>query len=387
MASGKTARTGTRRRWVKSHSYHLLFAGALLMLSLLIAWWAIFISRSVEQTRSARYRNLELRARLAAAATPADTAASGKPSPQDPELLVRPCPRVSQKFVFRIHSSRRDLCVAPDPELVATIEQDYRKKWAMLIGEASLSVVLVLVTGFMLFRLIATENRSAHELRSLWGRVTHELKSPITGVKAFLQTLYSQDLSREELKPLVEMALQEVERQQRLAENLLVGQRLGGFSEQVIEAVRVVPYLEDFVRRPRLKLPSSHFSLVPRCPKELRVAADPNGLRIILDNLVDNAVKYGGESVRVTVTVMTEGDWARLVVADTGPGFPPEQAEGLFAAYRRLANDPGTSRQGTGMGLYISRSLAREMGGELEAFCDGAGKGARFVLSLVIRGS
>ncbi len=114
------------------------------------------------------------------------------------------------------------------------------------------------------------------------------------------------------------------------------------------------------------------------------VFADPDALRVIVDNLIDNALKYTQEKpleldIRITETRKT----LKLAFSDNGPGFDPKLTHNLFEAFRRLTPELPDGSHGTGMGLHISRQLARAMGGDLTAQSDGCGQGATFVLTLI----
>ncbi len=103
----------------------------------------------------------------------------------------------------------------------------------------------------------------------------------------------------------------------------------------------------------------------------VQVRADRDGLRVILENLLDNAHKYGGGHVRIAASV-DAGIW-RLDISDGGHGFPPESAEKLFDLHNRGSGDGMT--HGAGLGLAIARTLARRMGGDITARSGGAGAG------------
>ncbi len=379
---------GRRWRWVAAQRFHLFFGSSLLALAALVAWWGVLIHSGAEERKESKLRHLDLQVRLVASTL---GHLPGRPKiPTDIEggerLEIAACSAdvgPMQQALVPFHPTS---CVRPREGVRAEIQREDRRQTVMLVGEAALTVLLVTISGIMLFRMIYMENRSARELRDLWARVTHELKTPITGLKALIQTLQSQELSREELVPLLGMAMSEVERQERLSENLLVGQRLGGIDSQVLRPVELCPWLHEYFARPRFRLPAERVRLDCLCQDDLMVTADPNGLRIVFDNLLDNAVKYGGEDLKLAITAKTKGDWAEVEVADNGPGFAADVAEDIFRAYRRLADEPGGSKQGTGMGLHIARRLAREMEGDLTAASDGPGTGARFALTLQIRG-
>jgi signal transduction histidine kinase len=110
----------------------------------------------------------------------------------------------------------------------------------------------------------------------------------------------------------------------------------------------------------------------------VQVLADRDGLRVILENLLDNAQKYGGGSVRLAADI-GDGRW-RLDISDKGRGFPPETAEKLFDLHNRGSGEGVT--HGAGLGLAIARQLARRMGGDITARSAGPGLGAVFSVTL-----
>jgi signal transduction histidine kinase len=112
----------------------------------------------------------------------------------------------------------------------------------------------------------------------------------------------------------------------------------------------------------------------------VQVRADRDGLRVILENLLDNAHKYGGGQVRISAGA-SDGRW-RLDISDRGRGFAPETAEKLFDIHNRGNGDGVT--HGAGLGLAIARTLARRMGGDISARSAGAGQGAVFTVTLML---
>jgi len=370
-------------KWLAANRYPILFALALVALTSLIAWWAIFINRALEERIRTRFRMLDLEARVYALmfghVRNEEVVENGLRS-EEVSVAISRCPPELGPMTYQLLPHMEHLCIAPRAEILAEVERDRRSKEYMLLGEASLSLLLVLVTGFMLYRLVATENRSAREIRDLWSRVTHEIKTPISGLKAFLQTLQTQDLTREELEPLVKMALDEVGRQERLAENLLVGQRLGGMPVSEPRRLPIVPFLRQYLAGQEFRLHTEQRGLTTTCTDEVQVKADPGALRTILDNLVDNAVKYCDKtSLETQFAVERDRKWVRVTVSDNGAGFDPGMAQAIFQAYKRLAQG---GLRGTGLGLHISRRLARENGGDLTAESPGLGQGSRFTLWL-----
>lgn len=374
------------RNWVRLHGHHVLFGFSLLCLVSLLAWWTVFINQSVHRERDCRRLHLALTAEIWAcklAGEGQEPPSIGRFQPDDRFEVVSGDDADREAAVFSTPDGRT-LAVQPRSVHLAEIENKYHRQRFMVIGEGAMLACLLLVSSFVLFRLIDAELRSSRELQEFWCRVTHEIKTPITGLKAFLDTLNTQELSKQELSELVALAQTQVERQRHLAQNILSGQRFAGGKKSV--HLTVFSLLEVFdawlaasgLMRPpnrlvtRFQPPSGRFD----------VWADPDAVRVIVDNLVDNAVKYAPHPLTLEIRVEEERTRVILAFTDNGPGFDPKMAENLFQAFRRFAPELPSGVHGTGMGLHISRKLARAMGGELSAQSDGPGCGATFVLSL-----
>jgi signal transduction histidine kinase len=103
------------------------------------------------------------------------------------------------------------------------------------------------------------------------------------------------------------------------------------------------------------------------CPAELEVFADPELLRVALNNLLTNAAKYGREGGRAFVEARTEGGIVTVSVRNEGDGFPPEEAANLFEKFYRLKNENTYTKRGSGLGLYTVKSIAELHGGRVLA--------------------
>jgi len=371
-------------KWVIRNRHTVFFGTSFVLLAALVAWWAVYLHALETQRYQARYKELRLEARVFASLL------GHIPTPPEDLSKLRGAERlryVSCEGSGDLSASMRpfhpDTCLAPIEEAVEIIEREHRSKSTMVLGEGALSLFLILVTGWMFFRMVSAERRSRAELRDLWSRVSHELKTPVTGVKALLQTLEAQDLPRDEVLPLVRMALEQVDRQERLTENLLMGQHLERDGTRLhLRSMEVEAFLTEYVDALGVSLSGRRLVTHLDLSRGGKVRADPNALRVILDNLVDNAVKYGGDEPEIRLEAVVDGSWTRISVVDSGVGFEPADAGLVFAAYRRLSDEVPSERRGTGMGLTIARGLAGRLGGRLDASSPGPGQGARFTLSL-----
>ncbi|GGL84408.1 two-component sensor histidine kinase [Deinococcus aerolatus] len=198
---------------------------------------------------------------------------------------------------------------------------------------------------------ITEHRRREAELREATAVLSHEFRTPVTALRGVLEAL-EYDMPRELSQNFVRQGLQETGRLARLVEDLAVGFRP--------TRARTLPLAEAFARAERL-LDSELIARGARLsfgPDHL-VRADPDKLLQVLLNLIENALKYGPPGQEIEVQTAARGTWAEVCVLDHGPPIP--DTDSLFQAHTRGA---GATGQGSGMGLYIVRSVVHGWGGQ-----------------------
>lgn len=258
----------------------------------------------------------------------------------------------------------------------------HKRQLLMLVGESSLLALLLVAGLVVLFALARRRRRQRENMERLLQFTSHEFKTPVAGVKGLLQSLALGSVREDERRELIQLGLLECERLEHLAETVLAYQR--AMSREPLEATRpldaarFVGEVLEHHRRTRVGAEIHCGELTA-----VTVMADRDGLRVVLENLLDNAQKYGGGSVRIDAASI-DGRW-QLDIADRGEGFAAECAERLFELHHR--SEAGGVTHGAGLGLAIARQLMRRMGGELTARSDGAGRGAVFSVHLLLAAS
>lgn len=225
-------------------------------------------------------------------------------------------------------------------------------------------------------------NRVKSEFLSL---VSHELRTPLTGVSGFLATLTEswQDLNPAEVDEFLRTANQEAEHLGRMVDDLLAIVRLEAGQLSInLEEVRVRPLVEDLTHELSGRDGAKQVSIT--VAPDVTVLADRLRLSQVLRNLIDNARKHGGD--HMTITGATKGECALVTVSDNGRGIPGGDRERIFEPFERLPGQTSNSTPGIGLGLPISRALARAMGGDL--WCEpNTHTGTRFCLTLRVLAS
>ena len=238
--------------------------------------------------------------------------------------------------------------------------------WAILgVGMALLVLVLagVIVYLALTVKAIALSQRQSNFIDS----VTHELKSPLASLKLYLQTLTRRPVSPEQQADFHRFMLQDVERLDTLIDHLLdAAKTLQRRPAQATETAALEPVLvracANAVRR--YGVPEGSVRL--DCDAGLRVRGREADLEIVFRNLVDNAVKYSLPEPIVEVTAQATAQGRVVVlVSDNGPGIPVSQRTNVFRRFTRLGSELERSTPGTGLGLFLVRSLVKQLRGKV----------------------
>ena len=214
--------------------------------------------------------------------------------------------------------------------------------------------------------------------------VSHELRTPLTALRGNIDvTLMSPDMDPETRAQLERMSA-EVERLIRLTSNLLYFAHAEAGREIVRRPVDLDGLCLEVVHQARDI--RSDVNVRVAHEEQLSVAGDRDLLKQLILNLVDNAIKFSPPGGEVVVTLQATADSAEVTVEDTGPGIPPEQTDLIFERFYRGSNSRSRTVGGAGIGLAISRWIARAHGGDVRVQSE-VGKGSRFIVTLPLAAS
>lgn len=237
-------------------------------------------------------------------------------------------------------------------------------------GDAGAIVVLYDVTRIRALEAVRREFLS---------NAAHELRTPVTSISGYAETLLGGAVDAETSKEFLQTIHRNAQRISSLVSDLLVLDTLGGRATIVADraTVSLSQVVQDAARTTKGVAPGAKIDI--DVPAGLAVLATREGLDHVVQNLIDNAVKYGG-GTPVTVRAEKRGERVRLTVSDAGPGIPPGQEDRIFERFYRI--DAGRSRAvgGSGLGLAIVKSQVEALGGTV--WVEQANPGARFVVEL-----
>lgn len=257
---------------------------------------------------------------------------------------------------------------------------------------------ILLVLGVMLLALIIAgvvlntiflvrEIRRNEQQDAFINAVTHELKTPVASIRLYLETLQTRSVDETKRQEFYKIMLEDSDRLLATIEQVLRTGRIGatGRKLQNRTPVDLGKVVEACMGRARTfhRVPPDALEYRPGPP--LKVLGDPEELQAAVSNLIDNAVKYSGSDVRITVdTAQVDEKHVAVRVRDQGVGIPPTELKQIFKRFYRVPGPLAARVKGTGLGLYIVRSVAKRHGGRAWAESEGAGRGSTFVLQLPI---
>lgn len=259
--------------------------------------------------------------------------------------------------------------------------------WTLLGLGSALFIAVVVILSILASQLIS-EIRWNERQQNFIASVSHELNSPLSSIKLYAQTLRS-PLSDEERAKFLAIILSDVDRLAQLIGNILRAANMDELPVR-LESVALAPYLEAYVHEVETRFARrgrGDTVVLGEVPRETTVALDRGLFRQVLENLVDNATKYcktGHVRIEISARAIRGGDRVRIDVRDDGLGIPHAELERVFERFYRIEGDSQRSRKGTGLGLFIVRSIVNAHGGSVEAASPGPGEGTTFTIELPI---
>src|SRR5579872_810348 len=248
-------------------------------------------------------------------------------------------------------------------------------------------LLLMLISGVVLNTVfLVREIRRNAQHDAFINAVTHELKTPVASIRLYLETLQTREVDEEKRKEFYRIMLEDSDRLLGTIEQVLRTGRIGGSSRRPnLSPIALDPVIETCVARARIlhRVPPESLQYFPGEPVTVR--GDLEEVQAAVSNLIDNAVKYSGPDIHVTIeTAKVNGKFVTVRVKDQGAGIPKPELKRIFKRFYRVPGLLAMRVKGTGLGLYIVRSVAKRHGGRVWAESEGPGHGSTFVLQLPI---
>ncbi len=362
---------------------NLLFGVSLLLLVALGSWWFILHWSEVQTLHRVRLSELAAKARLQAVELGHRDLDPREQKAFDGPFEIVPAAETAEGLYSYVLTPKWPaLALRTQAPALDELRRKHQRRRLMIFGEGVLLLLLIGVCILIFHRLLATEQRNRREMETFFQAVSHELKTPLAGVRALLETLAAHTVGEADIPRYARLGLTETARLQRLLENVLMANRLGRdvFSAHLRE-IKLVAETREFVERRNQIFPTQQSSFTSSGGDEATVQADPDLMRQVMHNLLDNAFKYSPADPEVAVAVTIAADTVSIEVSDRGIGFNESDKAALFEKFRRGNGETIGDARGYGLGLFIVPELLRSMGARLTAASDGPGRGSRFTIT------
>jgi signal transduction histidine kinase len=291
-----------------------------------------------------------------------------------------------QKAIYFVITLGVCLVVAATALNVGWIILNWRQEIKLFLGAI---LFLAIIAGLVLNTIfLVREIRRNEQHDSFINAVTHELKTPIASIRLYLQTLQRREVEAEQRREFYQSMLLDTERLMHTVEQVLrageAAQKKRPAQLHPLDFDRLVGECLDLARsRHHLQTNALDYRKTLNGVGSAEVAGDPEELRTAVSNLIDNAVKYSPGGVRISVELeVPDAEHIVLRVRDHGVGIPPHELKRIFKRFYRVTHRSLAGVKGTGLGLFIVRSIARKHGGQVFAQSEGLGKGTTVILEL-----
>jgi two-component system, OmpR family, sensor histidine kinase CiaH len=228
-------------------------------------------------------------------------------------------------------------------------------------------LIIIIIGAYFVFRLLKKQDAINTQKENFMMAITHELKTPIAASKLNLETLQKhKNLPEEQRNRLVELAIYENDRLNQITTNILLSSRVDSKAFLAnFTPVQVGAFVHTQHQR-YMRLYKKHSILYTMPAEDFAILADVFLLEILLNNLVDNAVKYSAAQTTILLKVETIDGYCGIQVIDEGIGIQPNEQAKIFSKFYRIGNELTRKTKGTGLGLYLCNKIVKQHRGQLK---------------------
>ena len=277
-------------------------------------------------------------------------------------------------------SSRIDEKKFPEQfqQAIKKVESQRRRNTGKYVSEGITFLALILIGAVFVYRAVRQQIKLQQQEQNFMMAITHELKTPIAVARLNLETLQKHQLEETKRQKLIQMTLQETTRLNNLASNILVSSQLEGgryriAKEELNYSDLVKNSVQDFVHR----FPDRQ--LISDIEPEVDLEGDPLLLEILVNNLLENAIKYSPKDGVIGCNLIQDKNHVMFSVTDQGNGIPDKEKKKIFQKFYRIGSEQTRTTQGTGLGLYLCKKIADDHNADI-AVTDNYPTGCNFTV-------
>ena len=242
------------------------------------------------------------------------------------------------------------------------IEEAQKRKTAQYVGEGTTFLALILLGAVFVYRATRRQLRMSQQQQNFMMAITHELKTPIAVAQLNLETLQKRKLDEDTQRKLIHNTLQEANRLNTLCNNILFASQLdAGAYHSNQEEINFTDLVEGCVDDCKTRF--SHRTIVENISESIYLNGETLLLQMLVNNLLDNALKYSPKESAVTVSLQEENQTIKLTVSDQGFGIADTEKKKVFEKFYRSGDENTRQAKGTGLGLYLCKKIVESHNG------------------------
>lgn len=264
---------------------------------------------------------------------------------------------------------------------IATKESSLiQKRIAMIMGEGAVFLLLLLIGIWQIRRSIKRDLKLSQRQNNFLLSVTHELKTPLAANKLYIQTVTKRELTKEQSVEMLNKAIEENNRLERMIDNILNASRLENNALHLNKEHFEIENIYEPLKK-RFNLLFGKDIVFVESGIGIQLFADRFMIETVISNLIENAGKYAMSGERIILYAFNQGENVVFGVKDEGSGVSKEFRNEIFKKFFRLEDEETRTRKGSGLGLYIVSKLIQLHGGTIE-YIENQPKGANFQIKL-----
>jgi signal transduction histidine kinase len=262
--------------------------------------------------------------------------------------------------IYNVVEERKEVDIEISEGKKKELEFELRNKIRLYMFEAILLTILVGAGIYGVYSSVKMIYNLNKQQNNFLLSVTHEFKTPIATIKLMLQTIRRRELPDEKKNELLDKAIQNSDRLNELTENMLTAMQIENnkyiYTKEVFSLTEMVTFAAEYYR--------SHDEITTEIEEDVEVVGDRFVLRISLNNLIENAIKYSNNAP-VHIRMYTSKDKAFIEVIDQGPGIPEAFRSKIFRRFYRIEDEEVRDTKGTGLGLFIVKQTIEKHKGKV----------------------
>lgn len=254
-----------------------------------------------------------------------------------------------------------------DPQYVSNkekITEAQKIKIAQYIGEGSIFLLLIVIGAVFVYRATRRQLMLAHQQQNFMMAVTHELKTPIAITRLNLETLLKRKLEVEKQEKLINNTIDETDRLNTLCNNILFAAQLdGGLYRSAKQKIDLSKLVETCTHNFKTRFAKRKFEVFIN--ENIYLEGEELLLQMMVNNLIDNALKYSPEKAAVKIELVSINNKIELRIADGGIGISDKEKKKVFEKFYRVGDENTRKTKGSGLGLFLSKKIMQDHNGKI----------------------